>query len=75
MHGASGNSVEDVKNAIKAGISIIHINTELRVAFRSGLVQALQEDPDQIAPYKYLKGARTAMQKVVVEKLKLFNNL
>ncbi len=75
LHGASGNSKEDIEKAISAGISIIHINTELRVAFRSGLVKSLQEDPDQIAPYKYLKGARTAMQKVVEEKLRLFNKI
>ncbi|MDO8430528.1 MAG: class II fructose-bisphosphate aldolase [Candidatus Taylorbacteria bacterium] len=74
LHGASGNSPEDIKNAIKAGISIIHINTELRVAFRAGLIKTLQENPDEIAPYKYLKGARLAMQKVVEEKLRLFNN-
>ena len=75
LHGASGNSVDDIRKAMKAGISIIHINTELRVAFRSGLMKSLQENPDEIAPYKYLKGARNAMQKVVEEKLKLFNNL
>mgnify|MGYP001563555899 CR=1 FL=1 len=75
LHGASGNSVEDIQNAIKAGISIIHINTELRVAYRNGLMKSLQENPDEIAPYKYLKGARNAMQRVVEEKLKLFNNL
>ncbi len=75
LHGASGNSVEDIQKAIKAGISIIHINTELRVAFKGGLMKSLQENPDEIAPYKYLKGARNAMQKVVEEKLKLFNNL
>ncbi|MDQ5893298.1 MAG: hypothetical protein QG640_310 [Patescibacteria group bacterium] len=75
LHGASGNSVDDIRKAMKAGISIIHINTELRVAFRSGLMKSLQENPDEIAPYKYLKGARNAMQKVVEEKLRLFNNL
>lgn len=75
LHGASGNSNEDIVNAIEAGISIIHINTELRVAFKSGLMKSLSKDPDEIAPYKYLKGAREAMQKVVVEKLKLFNNI
>ncbi len=75
LHGASGNSIEDVKNAIKSGINIVHINTELRVAFRSGLVKSLQENPDEIAPYKYLKGARIEMQKVVESKLKLFNNI
>lgn len=75
LHGASGNSVEDIQKAMSAGISIIHINTELRVAFRNGLIQSLQEDPDQIAPYKYLRGARNSMQKVVEEKLKLFNKI
>lgn len=75
LHGASGNSVEDIKASIKAGISIVHINTELRVAFHSGLVRSLQEDPEQVAPYKYMKEARSAMQKVVTEKLKLFNNI
>ena len=75
LHGASGNSDEDIRNAIQAGISIIHINTELRVAYKSGLVKALQSDPDEVAPYKYLKGARVSMQKVVEEKLKLFNNI
>ncbi len=73
LHGASGNSIEDVQNAIKSGISIIHINTELRVAYRSGLIKTLQDNPDEIAPYKYLKVARNSMQKVVEEKLKLFN--
>ncbi len=75
LHGASGNSIEDINNAIKSGISIIHINTELRVAYRNGLMKSLQEDPDQISPYKYLKGAKDAMQKVVEEKLKLFNKI
>lgn len=75
LHGASGNSQEDIISAIDAGISIIHINTELRVAYRSGLMKSLQENPDEIAPYKYLKGARNAMQRVVEEKLKLFNKI
>jgi len=75
LHGASGNSISDIKASIEAGINIIHINTELRVAFRSGLIKSLTEDPDQVAPYKYLKGARMEMQKVVEDKLKLFNNI
>ena len=75
LHGASGNSIDDIKNSIKAGISVIHINTELRVAFKEGLMKAFHDDPDQVAPYKYLSVAREAMQKVVEEKLKLFNNV
>ena len=75
LHGASGNSNADVRGAIESGVAIVHINTELRVAFRHGLMLSLQENPDEISPYKYLRGARTAMQKVAEEKLKLFNNL
>ncbi len=75
LHGASGNSNEDVVAAINAGVAVVHVNTELRVAYRSGLMKALQENPDEVAPYKYLKGARNAMQKVVEEKLRVFNKM
>ncbi|MDD5356599.1 MAG: class II fructose-bisphosphate aldolase [Candidatus Pacebacteria bacterium] len=75
LHGGSGTSDEEFLAAIKSGIAIVHINTELRLAYRKGLALALQENPDEIAPYKYLKGALLAMEKVVEEKLALFNNL
>ncbi len=75
LHGGSGTSDEEFVGAIKSGIAIVHINTELRVAYRKGLTLALQEMPDEIAPYKYLKPALQSMQTVVEEKLKLFNNI
>ena len=75
LHGASGNSAEDIKAAISAGMSCVHINTEIRVAFRQALVKSLQENPDEVAPYKYMKDAVLAVEKVVEEKLKLFSNL
>lgn len=75
LHGASGNTDEEIRAAIEAGISIIHINTELRLAYRQGLVKSLSENPDELAPYKYLKPALQEMQKVAEKKLRLFNNL
>lgn len=75
LHGGSGNSIEDFKQSIAAGITIVHINTEIRVAFRRGLEAALAAHPDEVAPYKYLAAAQDAVQAVVMEKLKLFNNL
>ncbi|MES2087600.1 MAG: class II fructose-bisphosphate aldolase [Patescibacteria group bacterium] len=75
LHGGSGNSPEDFLGAIKAGVAIVHINTELRVAYRKALMLSLQEHPDEISPYKYLKEPKLAMQKVVGEKLRLFNGL
>lgn len=75
LHGASGNSKEDIVAAIDAGVAIVHVNTELRVAYKEGLKKALAEKPDEISPYKYLKPARDAMQAVVLEKLKIFNKI
>jgi fructose-bisphosphate aldolase class II len=74
LHGASGNSDDEVQKAIKAGCSIVHINTELRVAFRQGLEQGL-ENKKSIAFYSYSKPALEEMKKVVYEKLKVFNFL
>jgi fructose-bisphosphate aldolase class II len=71
LHGASGNTADDIKKAVKAGMAIVHVNTELRVAYRSGLVKSLSENPDEVAPYKFLKPAKLAMQKVVEEKLRI----
>jgi len=75
LHGGSGISDDDFKEAIKAGISIIHINTEIRVAYREALEKYLKENPKEVAPYKILQPAVDAIEKVVEAKLKLFNNL
>lgn len=75
LHGGSGNSEDDFRDAIKAGVAIVHINTEIRVAYRNALRLSLQEHPDEVAPYKILKPAVSAVEKVVTEKLALFNNL
>ncbi len=73
LHGGSGNSKEDFKNAIHAGISIVHINTEIRVAYVNGLKKALIENPDEVAPYKILKTSIVNMEEIITEKLKLFS--
>jgi len=75
LHGGSGITDQDFLEAIEAGISVIHINTELRLAYRNALREALQIDPEEIAPYKILKGAVTAMKEVTEKRLKLFSRL
>ncbi len=75
LHGASGNSDEDIKNAIAAGINVVHINTEIRVAYANALKKFMAENPDEVAPYKIMKNSVDAVEEVVERKLKLFNNL
>src|SRR6202041_1674034 len=41
LHGGSGTDDNDFRGAIAAGINIIHINTELRVAWRQSLEESL----------------------------------
>lgn len=73
LHGASGNSDQDILSAIDAGIRIVHINTELRVAYKEGIEEGLKSG--EIAPYKFLAEGVLEMKKVVLEKLKLFNRI
>lgn len=73
LHGGSGTDDEDFKRAIKAGITIVHVNTEIRLAWRRGIEAALAKDPEQVAPYKILPEAVEAVKKVVHARLQLFN--
>ncbi|MDI6821031.1 MAG: class II fructose-bisphosphate aldolase [Patescibacteria group bacterium] len=75
LHGGSGISDEDFHAAIDAGISIIHISTELRVAWRKGLEEGFIKHPEEVAPYKLAQVAIQDMTAVVENRLKLFNRL
>jgi fructose-bisphosphate aldolase, class II len=73
LHGGSGTDDEDLRKAIGAGIDIVHINTELRVAWRRGLEQGLAKRPDEVVPYKILPFAVDLVKQVVSSRLRLFN--
>ncbi|MBX4195627.1 class II fructose-bisphosphate aldolase [Candidatus Parcubacteria bacterium] len=73
LHGASGNTDEDIAQAIEAGIRIVHINTELRQAYKKGIKKGLSSD--ELAPYKFMAEGVEEMKKIVTAKLKLFNKL
>lgn len=70
LHGASGNTAEDVRACIAAGIAVVHINTEFRVAYRDGLREGVAGD--EVAPYKFLAPAQAKMVALVSEKLRVF---
>jgi fructose-bisphosphate aldolase, class II len=72
LHGASGTDDQDLRNAIASGINIIHINTELRVAWRRSLAASLAQDPNQVVPYKLLAPVVDSVKQVVSSRLRLF---
>jgi fructose-bisphosphate aldolase, class II len=73
LHGGSGTDDEDLRKAIAAGINMVHINTELRVAWRHGLEEGLGKQPAEVVPYKILPFAVESVKQVVQSRLKLFN--
>ena len=73
LHGGSGTDDEDLRKAIGAGINIVHINTELRVAWRRGLEEGLSKEPDEVVPYKILPFAVKSVEAVALSRLALFN--
>jgi fructose-bisphosphate aldolase, class II len=73
LHGGSGTDDEDFRKAIAAGINIVHINTELRVAWRQSLDKSLASDPNEVVPYKILRPVVDSVKRVVSSRLKLFH--
>ena len=72
LHGGSGTDDADFRSAIAAGINIIHINTELRVAWRQSLEESLKRRPNEVVPYKVLPPVLDSVKEVVASRLKLF---
>lgn len=72
LHGASGNTDEDLVGSIDNGIAIIHINTEIRKAFRDGEKAYMDEHPNEVAPYKFGHEGQEEMKKVVRAKMLLY---
>jgi fructose-bisphosphate aldolase class II len=73
LHGGSGTNDDDFRRAIKAGMTIVHVNTELRLAWREGIEAALATHLNEVAPYKILPAAVDAVKKVASSRLELFN--
>ncbi len=75
LHGGSGIPERQIKEAIRAGISNIHVNTEIRIAYTDALRQALRDNPDETTPYKLFPGVLAAVEGKVKEKLALFGSM
>jgi fructose-bisphosphate aldolase class II len=75
LHGGSGTSDTQFLEAIEAGIAIVHINTELRVAYRKGIEEGLAQDAKEIAPYRFMQRGVESVYEVAKNRLKLFSRL
>ena len=74
LHGGSGTEDADFTAAAQVGMTIIHVSSELRLAWRRGVEEGLK-DPSEIAPYKIVAPAVPSIKQIVIDRLKLFNGL
>ncbi len=72
LHGGSGLTDKQFKDAIAAGISNIHVSTNVRVIYRTALEQSLKEHPDEAAPYKYERPVRDAVRDEIAHIISVF---
>ncbi len=72
LHGGSGSSDADLATVGKLGCSIVHINTDIRIAYRKGIEASLAADAKEIAPYKFLAEGVTEVEKMTEKYIRLF---
>lgn len=72
LHGGSGSSDDDFRAAVRAGIAIAHINTDIRVAYRKGIEAGLAKNADEIAPYRFLAEGVAGVESTTERYLRLF---
>ena len=75
LHGGSGTPEDDIREAINLGIVKININTELRLAFSGNLRRCLDNNKDEIVPYKFLLDAKNSVENLVGLKMGIFGSV
>lgn len=76
LHGGSGNKASEIKKAIKIGISIINIDTDLRIAWSQGLIKSAKtiDFKKKLDPRQVLIISTAAVQRRAEEIIKIFGS-
>lgn len=61
LHGASGLSDEQLRAAVRAGMTKVNVATHLNVLFTAAIRDALRKSPDMVDPRRYLAAGRDAI--------------
>lgn len=74
LHGGSGISDAKIRKAIKQGVNIINVGTDLKVAFCRALIGVCLKNKQETDPRNLLKPTIAAVEKAVLGKMKLFGS-
>ncbi len=73
LHGASGIPAAQIREAVKLGIKIINIDTEIRMAFKKSLQASLKRRNRKLDPREILTPVIKGVSSVVRNKIRIFN--
>jgi fructose-bisphosphate aldolase, class II len=73
LHGSSGVGDDELRSAVRAGISKVNVGTALNIAMTAAIRERLDADPDLVDPRKYLAPARDRMAAAVQDLLGLLD--
>lgn len=74
LHGGSGTPGHYFQSAVQIGVTKININSDMRVAYRNTLEDALRDNPNEFAVIKLMDRVIAAVQAVVESKIDVFNS-
>ncbi|MDQ5972205.1 MAG: fructose-bisphosphate aldolase, class [Patescibacteria group bacterium] len=74
LHGGSGTPAHYFVDAVKIGVTKVNINSDMRIAYRQTLEKVLDDNPTEYAVVKLMRQVEDEVQKVVEEKLDMFNS-
>lgn len=74
LHGGSGNKPAKIKQAIKTGVRVINIGSDIKIAFSTTLINNCEKNKEERDPRNLLRPTIKAVEKVVYEKMKLFGS-
>lgn len=75
LHGGSSNPDEEIREAVKIGISKINISSDIKYAFYQKCREMFEANPKMLEPNAIYPPCIEEMNKVIDYKMKLFNDV
>jgi len=74
LHGGSGVENKKIKKAIKSGVNVINIGSDIKIAYSRALIKNCKEHPKETDPRTLLTPTIDAVAQTVKESIKLFGS-
>jgi len=74
LHGGSGVADDIIINAVKEGVNIINIGSNIKIAFTDTIKKSCRENPDETDPRNLLRPTIKAVEDVVIKSMNLFGS-